>query len=262
MVQKPKHLASQYGQQFKDGSIVKAYQYRPPYSSETFDILVELLGGGQPRTVLDVGCGTGSIARYLAERVEHVDAVDFSQPMLEWGRQLANGDHAHLRWVLGSVEDVDLVGPYGLITAGESLHWMDWNVVLPRFSRLLKTGAYLAIVGNDMQPLDWYDILGDTIKKYSTNRDFQYYDMIGALERYGLFQKKGEKTTKPIPFIQSIDDYIESFHSRNGFSRERMEPAMAEAFDREVREQLLRAYPDGYLSLQITATIVWGVPLE
>ncbi len=57
-----------------------------------------------------------------------------------------------------------------------------------------------------------------------------------------------------------IDDYIESFHSRNGFSRERMGPAAAAAFDQEARRILLQSYPDGVMSLQIVANIVWGVP--
>lgn len=36
--------------------------------------------------------------------------------------------------------------PYGLVTAGSSLHWMDWEVVLPRIGRLLSPEGCLAIV--------------------------------------------------------------------------------------------------------------------
>ena len=46
--------------------------------------------------------------------------------------------------------------------------------------------------------------------------------MLAEFERHGLFQKVGEKATSPVPFVQSIDDYIESYHARSGFSRERM----------------------------------------
>src|SRR5579863_1232455 len=148
MIQKPAHLAPKYGQQFQDLSIVEAYQHRPPYPAEAFDILAALMHG-ERRHVLDVGCGTGYIARNLVDRVEQLDAVDFSRHMIEMGKRLPNGDNPHLHWLFGPVEDVELSPPYALVTAGESLHWMDWNIVLPRFHRLLTPGGYLAIIEHD-----------------------------------------------------------------------------------------------------------------
>jgi hypothetical protein len=180
--------------------------------------------------------------------------------MIEQGKQLPNGDHPRLRWLQGPVEDVKLNPPYALVTAGECLHWMDWNVVLPRFHELLLPGGYLAIVERRTLPIAWYSALGEIIPRYSTNKDFQGFNMIEMLEQHGLFQKVGEKETASVPFEQSVDDYIESFHSRNGFSRERMGPAMADAFDREAREILLKSFPDGVISLQAFACIVWGIP--
>lgn len=259
MLQKPKHLAPEYGEQFKDLSMVAAYRYRPPYPASVFALLAGLISI-KPRYVLDAGCGTGNIARYLIEHVERLDAVDFSQHMIEQGKRLPHGDDAHLRWLHGRVEDVALDPPYALVTAGESLHWMDWNIVLPRFHEVLMPGGYLAIVEHDTLPDPWYAPLREIIAQYSTNKDFQYYNMIEALERHGLFQKVGQKMSAPVPFVQSLDDYIESYHSRNGFSRERMDPAMADAFDQEARKILLRSYGDGVLRLQVVGTVVWGLP--
>lgn len=259
MLHKPDHLAPEYGQQFQDRSIVDAYHLRPPYPSEVFDILAGLVQG-EFRHILDVGTGCGNIARNLVERVEQVDAVDFSRHMIEKGKTLPNGDNPRLRWIFGRAEDAPLNPPYGLVTAGESLHWMDWNIVLPRFHDVLVSGGYLAVITHETTFDLWFDVLREIIPRYSTNKKYQPFDMIEAFEQHGLFQKVGERTTIPVPFTQSVDDYIESYHSRNGFSRERMEPSQAAAFDREAREILLKSHPDGRMSLEVVATIVWGLP--
>jgi len=47
----------------------------------------------------------GDIARRLVEYVERLDAVDFSQNMIERGKQLPNGNNPHLHWIYGKVEE-------------------------------------------------------------------------------------------------------------------------------------------------------------
>lgn len=258
MIHKPKRFASEYAEPFTDRSVVEAYRHRPPYPADVFDVLAELITEAS-RRVLDVGCGTGNIARHLVARVERLDAVDFSLPMIERGKRLPNGDHPRLRWLHGRVEDVALDPPYALVTAGESLHWMDWNIVLPRFREVLVPNGYLAIVEHDTVPDPW-STLGEIVPRYRTDGGYQPYNMIEELERHGLFQKVGEQRTAPVPFEQSIDDYIESYHSRSGFSRERMGAEQAAAFDEEARRTLLRSHGDGVISLQVDGSIVWGFP--
>lgn len=258
MRQKPEHIEAAYAESFKDASVVEAYRYRPPYPAEVFALLLELLRG-ESRRVLDVGCGTGKIARNLVEHVEQVDAVDFSQRMIEQGKRLPNGAHPGLRWLYGRVEDVALEPPYGLVTAAASLHWMDWHVVLPRFQEALGAGGYLAIVGYETEPDPW-SLLSEIIPQYKTTPDYQSYDLIGELEQRGLFTKVGEKRTAPVSFVQSVDDYVESYHSRSGFSRERMGPEHATVFDRGARKILSNSYSDGMIPFQVFSDVVWGLP--
>lgn len=258
MMQKPEYFTVHYAEAFKEHDVAKSYRLRPPYPAATFDILAELVRG-EPRHVLDVGSGTGNIARNFVERVERIDAVDFSQAMIEQGKQLPNGDHPRLRWLYGRVEDVALDPPYALITAGASLHWMDWNVVLPRFRELLVPGGYLAVVGHDTKPDPWSS-LNEKLRSYRADSKDYSYNMLQELERHGLFRKVGEKKTAPISFVQSLDDYIESYHSRSGFSRERMGRARAEEFDREAKKLLLQSYPDGVVPMQVAGSVVWGLP--
>ena len=149
--------------------------------------------------------------------------------------------------------------PYALITAGESLHWMDWNIVLPRFHRVLRHGGHLAIVTHDTVPYPW-STLGEIVPRYRIDGGYQPYNMIEQLEQHDLFQKVDEKKSAPQLFVQSIEDYIESYHSRSGFSRERMGPAQADAFDDEARKLLLRSHCDGMISLQVIGSVVWGLP--
>ncbi|SRR6266478_8104946 len=133
MQPKPEDFSTYYAETFKDHHVVDAYRYRPPYPDEVFTILAGLITD-EPRTVLDVGAGSGDIARRLVDFVERVDAVDFSQNMIEMGKQLPNGDHPHLHWIYGKVEEVPLSPPYALITAGSSIHWTEWGHSIPTLS--------------------------------------------------------------------------------------------------------------------------------
>src|SRR5690242_8099115 len=104
MLPKPTHLGPEYGEQFRDQSIVDSYSTRPPYPPEVFSILEELMID-EPRIVLDLGCGTGDIARNLVSRSEHIDAVDPSSAMLAYAQTLPSGDDPRINWINATAEE-------------------------------------------------------------------------------------------------------------------------------------------------------------
>lgn len=254
----PAFYAPQYASAFQEITVADAYRYRPEYPPQAIDILTELVTDS-PRVVLDAGCGTGFLARRLVGRVDRVDAVDVSAPMIERGMRLPGGDHPKLRWIVGSAEESPLYPPYALITAGDSLHWMDWYRVMPRFSRLLTPNGYLAILGIETVPPPWEEEMRSLVRRFSTIPNWRYFDIVGGLEERGLFQRAGSRRTEPVRFTQALDQYIESFHGRASLSRERLASDYAAAFDEKLRA-LLEPMCGDAVELQIVTEIVWGKP--
>ncbi len=256
---RPAHLTPENSARFTDASVVERYGFRLPYPRQIFQALAALVVD-DPRAVLDVGCGRGEIARPMAQLVDRVDAVDVSAPMIARGKTLPGGDNPRLRWILGRAEDVALQPPYALITAGSSLHWMDWEVVLPRFGRLLTARGMLAIVHRDELPVPWEDALRALMRRYSTLSNYQPFDLIAEISRRGLFEQAGEQSVAPVTFQQSLDEYVASLHSYSSLSLEYMSPADAEAFDAAVRELVQQWSASGHIELQVTGSVVWGRP--
>jgi SAM-dependent methyltransferase len=255
---KPAHLGPEYGGQFADRSVVAAYHLRPPYPAAVFDTLVSLVV--PPGTVLDIGTGTGEIARPLVGRVLAVDALDPAAGMLAKGQDLPGGDHPGLTWTLGSAETGPLRPPYGLIVAGASLHWTEWTTVLPRLRAALAPAGHLAIVDLIVASNPWDGPLGELIARYSTNPQFRPYDLVAELVQRRLFHERGRYRTASVPFVQPVAAYVESFHARNGFSRDRMAPALAAAFDTAVTGLVAPHAGDGVVRLSVAGEIVWGMP--
>ena len=258
MLPKPRQLTPENAARFQDPELVDFYHLRLPYPEQTFDILVALIRD-QPGTVLDIGAGTGEIARGLAGKAERVDAVDFSAAMIERGKRLPGS--RHVNWILGPAESVALRPPYTLITAGDSLHWMDWEVALPRFCRLLSPNGVVAVVTRWELPAPWQELLNKLIRRYSIMKAYEQFDLAEELEKRDLFRKLGEKETSPHLSNQRIDDYINSFHSRSSLALSAMPAEEAQAFDEALREAVLPWSHDGSLTLETQARVVWGRPL-
>jgi SAM-dependent methyltransferase len=265
MIDRPAHLMPEVAASFQDEGVVAAYRYRPPYPAAVFDRLAGLIAD-EPRAVLDIGCGTGFLARPLAMRGFRVDAVDVSAAMIEEGKRLPGGDHPGLTWIMGRAEDAPLQPPYALVTAGASLHWMDWAVVLPRLADVLTPGGVLAIV--DVETawpsglLPWRQQLGELIRRYTTVKEWAPgFDLMAELQRCGLFRSLGRVQTPPEPFVQSAEDYVESWHGRATLSRARMGPEDAAAFDAAIR-QMVAAHAGDTITWNLVSTILWGKPLR
>lgn len=258
---RPPQWTPENASRFGDQTVVAAYHLRLPYPPEIHDELMKLIVDPH-LPLLDIGTGTGEIARAMAPRVVRVDAVDMSETMLSRGRESPGGDSPNLRWIASRAEDFDGDGRYGLITAGDSLHWMDWDVVLPKLAGLLAPGGYLAIVHrSDLAPA-WQDDLAALIARYSTSRFYETFDLIAELERRGLFEVVGRFTSPERESRQSVDDYVESFHSRSSLSRENMPPDDVAAFDAGLRSLVAPWSADGFVRLRTVGEIVWGYLLS
>lgn len=249
--------ATALGQVFADAEVADKYAYRPPYPEAVFDLLRHLLVG--PRTVLDAGAGPGALAIRVAAFATRVDAVDPSRPMVEAGRRLPGGDEPKIRWIVARAEDAPLDPPYGLITCGSSLHWMDRDVVFPRFRTALAPGAFVAVADTDYVHGPYRDDVLAVIRSYSElkrhRRSEEIADELRSSER---FMVAGEHRTDPEPFKQSVDDYIEHLHSTSTLARVRLGDR-SNAFDAGIRSVFER-HRISRLRYGVVGIVIWGRP--
>ena len=258
---RPRQFWGDHASRFKNRSLAETYEFRPPYPDEMYQILHNLLRSRRGR-ILDVGSGPGKIARTLVDQVDAIDAIDFSREMIRVGKSLVNGNHRNLRWIHGRVEEAPLYPPYDMVTAGSSIHWMEWSVVFPMFKEMLTADGYLVIIDGD-RPVEspWHEAELSLIRKYSTNRHYEQMDLIQELADRGHFQLIGDRWTTPVVFSQPLEDYVASFHSRQSLSKEHMGKDNVRAFDAQLTDVLSDFTDDGVISFHIATRVTWGKPL-
>jgi SAM-dependent methyltransferase len=258
---KPRHLEADYAAQFGDEAIAAAYRHRPPYAPETF-VLLEPLLGLRPRVVVELGAGTGDFTMGLAPLAATLIAVEPSRPMRERGQRRVGAVHGHVEWCATTAEDYPFDTRYSAVVAAESFHWLDWPRVLPAIAASLVPAGQLILVERALAaPPPWAGDLHALIRDFSTNQDYVPYDLVTELESRRLIRVGGRAETGAVAHVQSLDDYIESFHSRNGFSRARLSLDRARQFDDAVRALIRRHGCDDVVRLAVRARIAWGRPI-
>jgi len=246
---------------FADEEVVAAYVHRFPYGQEVYDVLLGLIADS-PRTVLDAGCGLGNIARGLTQHVDRVDAVDPSPAMIRAGKANPGGNHPKLKWICATMERAYLSPPYALVVAGSSLHWMDYQIVFPRFAEALSENGLLALVAGGVPSSGepWLDEEWALLAEYNPHIGKKLpRPHLKALTEDGWFTVLGELTTQRTTHQQSVEDYIRACHSRGVYTSRIGADRVAE-FDSRLRAVLKRYSNDGFLRVGITESIVWGRP--
>lgn len=107
---------------------------------------------------LDLGCGNGRDAVYLAQRGCAVDAVDFALEPLKWGAELARRAGCEVNFIHASIFDLELpTHGYDLINDSGCFHHLTPHrriSYLALVSRILKPGGKLVLccMSTDMAP--------------------------------------------------------------------------------------------------------------
>lgn len=247
------------GRAFQDAEVARNYRYRQPYPPEIFAILDGLLV--TPRTVLDAGSGTGALTMGLARFAERVDAVDPSPAMTREARRQPGGDGERIRWIEGIAETAALAPPYGLVTAGASIHWMDPEIVMPRFREVLAPGGVLAIVNSETSypEHEWRTELIAVFRAFSPeSHHVEFADLLRSLESSGHFSREGDRVAAPVPYEQTVDDYMAMLASTSSLSRVTLGPR-ADDFERAARAIFTR-HGITAVRADLVAEVVWGRP--
>jgi ubiquinone/menaquinone biosynthesis C-methylase UbiE len=109
--------------------------------------LVERLGLSDGARVLDVGCGTGRLAHWMAERVGRLGAVTGIDP-LEERIQIARSRGGGARFEVGQAEDLGAFpdASFDAVCMSSVLHWVsDKAKALAEARRVLRPGGRLGV---------------------------------------------------------------------------------------------------------------------
>jgi len=116
---------------------------RPRYPAT----LIDRLMGERPHDVLDVGCGTGIVARLLTDRGCEVLGLEPDPRMAEVARR--HGVHVEA----GMFEEWDPAGlRFDLLTAGQAWHWVDPHQGAAKAVQVLRPGGRIGLFWNQAHP--------------------------------------------------------------------------------------------------------------
>ena len=253
------------GQSFEDAEVANFYVHRPEYPQRIFEKLVEL--SPHRRSLLDLGCGTGKVARALAGSFASVTAVDASKEMLRVAARLQRAETRNIRWIHGLAEAADREGvPFDLVVAAASIHWMDHPVLFPRLASVVHADHVFAVVDGDgaFEPpwqSEWdeflrrwiYALTGESYEPARTDGPF----MIRMTRYKDWIDVAGETDVMSEPIVQNVDDFIACQHSRDTFAPSKL-GALRGQFDAELASLLAPYATDGSIGYRVRTRLTWG----
>lgn len=143
-----------YGEDVAFGNAASDYStYRASYPEELFERLADRTVGTEGQTVLDIGTGTGFIARALAQRGCTVTGMDMDRDLLAEGRRAAQSASTGTEYVRGVAEQLPFRSEtFDAAIAGQCWHWFDRDAAAGEVRRVLEPGGAAVITHFDWLP--------------------------------------------------------------------------------------------------------------
>lgn len=237
-------------------AVAQYARYRTGYPMPEVAALADRLGLDGSHTVVDVGCGTGQLARPLARHAGTVIAIDPVAEMLAVGRQTARDESIdNISWRLGDARTLETLLAPGAraATFAASFHWTDRSEVVRVLDRLLNADASIVVINDDRSDDEdpgWARAVNEVRRRHlgaghtqpteayrnppDSHRTVLENSAFSRVER-GLWEWTRELTVDEAVGLQ----FTYSFSTPARFAER------AEAFARDARAEILALHPDG-----------------
>ncbi|HEX5083166.1 MAG TPA: class I SAM-dependent methyltransferase [Blastocatellia bacterium] len=118
-------------------------KFRAGFPDSFFARLASYRVGAAGEAVVDLGTGTGTLARGLARRECRVIGVDADQRLLDQARQLDKAASVSIEYRKGTAEHIPLADNCtDLVTAGQCWHWFEGPKAAAEIARILRTRGH------------------------------------------------------------------------------------------------------------------------
>lgn len=254
---------------------------RPPYAPGLSDRLTEALGLDGVGLLLDVGCGPGTVALQLADRVGLAVGVDADSGMLvEAARGARAAEIANAHWVRARGEALPFApGAVRVALFAQSFHWMDRERVAAAVRTLLAPGGALVLIADVKEPppdvalphpRPPYEAIRSLVRRYlgplpragqGVLRHGSPGDEEAVLARAGFAGPQRLRVPAAEPLLRDEDAVVAWVYSLSGSAPHLFGEALP-AFEAELHALLRETAPDGRFAdpPADTDVRVWRLP--
>ena len=233
-------------------------KHRPGFPDSLFDRLDRFNIGRAGQAVLDLGTGTGHLARSFARRGCRVSGVDIAKELLVEARRLDIAEGLDIQYRLARVEDTGLPpGGFDVVSAGQCWHWFDRDAAAQEAKRLLCSGGKLLIAH-----FDWLALSGNVAHATEAliERHSPTWKWAGGLGIYPQWlrdaQEAGFEKSETFTYDVNVPFSHEGWRGRVRASagiRGTLSEDGVRWFDDDLANMLDRQFPD--LTLEVTHRI-------
>lgn len=221
-------------------------KYRPGPPPSFYQKLKELGVGSPHQAILDLGTGTGVLARQFSRQGCDVTGTDISPEQIKMAQTLAEFEHLKAEFITIPTEEINFTKKFDVITANQCFLYFDKAKVVPLIKSLLKPGGVFITSHFSWLPLQ------DKIAKASEelilkhNPNWTAHSFKGIIPNipYGL--QNDFKVKHVLNYDEAIEFTREDWRGRIRACRgigAALTPEQVESFDRE-HEELLKKMTD------------------
>lgn len=228
--------------------------HRAGFPEVLFERLAALGIGRDGQRILDLGTGTGSLARGFAKRGARVTALDPSKDLMAQARVLDEAAGVSIDYRVGKAEQTGLPdAAFDVVGAGQCWHWFDRAVAAREVRRLLVPEGRLLITHFDWLPLPGNVVAASEALIERYNPDWAYGGGKGIYPAWfddaalaGFEDIEGFTFDLAVPY--SHEAWRGRIRASAGVGGS-LPDDKVEVFDREHQALLAEAFPEDLLSV-------------